>query len=78
MMTDKLSSQDKIRAAVEVCGVERVHGALTDFLKYKKKLGLANDYEIQKEGYIYNTWECEDMTDGELDDFVDWAKEENK
>ncbi len=72
------SSQDKIRAAVEVCGVERVHESLTDFLRSVGREEWSNDFVVLGDGSVAKDDKGDWVSDTELDVFVEWAKEENK
>ncbi len=79
----KNEAQEKIRAAVGICGVESVHRALTEFLKTMCLDEYANDFEIQTDGSMIGpsdgsiTGSTAQVGKDELAKFVNYCEKEN-
>lgn len=71
------TSQQKIAHAVEVCGVERVWDSLDEFVKSKGGEGAAN-LTVNENGSVSVYPFEKDASESSLDEFVEWAKENNK
>lgn len=82
MSDSTLSAQAKIAVAVSICGVERVHDALSDFLDHLSGLSGtamdANSFEVGVDGSIYRDDLGKPMTGNELSIFAEWCERENK
>lgn len=72
----KMSPQQKIKAAVEVCGVEAVWNKLNGFCNFRGILSGADQFVIEADGSVYDEENGVYLTDQELSEFLEWAEGE--